>query len=253
MRDGVRLSLASILVAFPVYLFTSRLTGRAVAADPEKRNSGVRRWLTYLTLFNAACMLIGDFIFVLEGVLKGELTARFLSKAAIVAAIGGWMFVHYMGGLRRDESPTPRAGKPSPLARAAGGVVLLVVLLGMWIAGSPATARRQELDQRRVLELSNLSSAIDGEYQGYGHFPPTLDRLMQGRPRAGLAFRDPVTHAPYGYQVLDSVRYELCATFVAPDSVGPYGTSVDPFWRHGAGRTCFTFEVKRATAIRSTN
>jgi hypothetical protein len=253
MRDGVRFSLASILVAFPVYLFTSRLTGRAVAADPDKRNSGVRRWLTYLTLFNAACMLIGDFIFVLEGVLKGELTARFLSKAAIVAAIGCWMFLHYMGGLRRDESPAPKAGGPSPLARAAGVVVVAVVLLGMWIAGSPARARRQELDQRRVLELSNLSSAVDGEYQGYGRFPPTLDQLMRGRPRAGLAFADPVTHVPYEYTVLDSVHYQLCATFEAPDSVGPYGTAVDPFWRHGAGRACFTFEVKRPVAIPSAN
>src|SRR5262245_34043308 len=114
-RDWVRFALASVLVAFPVYLYTSRVIGRAVAADPEKRNSGVRRWLTYLTLFNAACVLIGDFIVVLQGLFKGELTARFVSKAAIVAAIGGWMLAHYMSGLRRDEEPTPRQAGPSQL------------------------------------------------------------------------------------------------------------------------------------------
>ena len=240
-RDWVRFSLASVLVAFPVYLLTARITGRAVAADPEKRNSGVRRWLTYLTLFNAACVLIGDFIFVLQGLLKGELTARFLSKAAIVAAIGGWLFAHYMGGLRRDEAPTPRPGRPSPLARAAGVLVVAVALLGMWLAGSPAKARRQELDQRRVRELSILSSTVDSEYQSYGRLPPTLEQLVRGRPRAGLPLRDPVTHVPYAYTVLDSVRYQLCATFDAPDSIGPYGTTTDPFWRHGAGQACFQF------------
>src|SRR5262249_50558885 len=243
-RDWVRFALASVLVAFPVYLYTSRITGRAVAQDPEKRNSGVRRWLTYLTLFNAACVLIGDFIAVLQGLLKGELTARFLSKAAIVAAIGAWMFMHYMGGLRRDEADAPRAAGPSRLARAAGAAVLLVVLLGMWLAGSPAGARRQALDQRRVMELSALSSYVDAEFEGYGRFPRTLDQLASGRPRAGVALRDPVTHVPYEYQVLDSVHYVLCATFDAPDSVGPYGTQVDPFWRHGAGHTCFTFEAR---------
>jgi hypothetical protein len=244
-RDWVRFALASVLVAFPVYLLTARLTGRAVAVDPEKRNSGVRRWLTYLTLFNAACVLIGDFIFVLQGLFKGELTARFLSKAAIVAAIGGWLFMHYMGGLRRDEAATPRPGGPSQLARVAAGIVVAVALLGMWLAGSPATARRQELDQRRVMELSNIASAVEAEVQGYGRIPPTLEHLVRGRPRAGLPLRDPVTHVPYTYVVLDSVRYQLCATFDAPDSVGPYGTAVDPFWRHGAGHTCFTFEARR--------
>src|SRR5215471_13403101 len=171
------------LVAFPVYLYTSRITGRAVAADPEKRNSGVRRWLTYLTLFNAACVLIGDFIVVLSGLLKGELTARFVSKAAIVAAIGGWMFAHYMGGLRRDESPTPRPGGTPQLARVAGAIVVLVALTGMWLAGSPARARRQELDQRRVRDLNNLSNAVGAEMSSFGRFPPTLGALVHGRPR----------------------------------------------------------------------
>jgi len=244
-RDWVRFALSSVLVAFPVYLFTSRITGRAVAADPEKRNSGVRRWLTYLTLFNAACVLIGDFIMVLAGLFKGELTARFLSKAAIVAAIGGWMLAHYMGGLRRDEAPSPRPGGISQLARLAGAIVVAAMFIGLWLAGSPARARRQELDQRRVMELSNISNAVNLEIQGFGRFPPTLDHLVRGRPGAGLSLNDPVTKVPYTYVVIDSVRYELCATFDAPDSVGPYGTAVDPFWRHGAGHTCFTFEARR--------
>src|SRR5262245_1542549 len=142
-QDWVRFALSCVLVAFPVYLYTSRITGRAVAADPEKRNSGVRRWLTYLTLFNAACVLIGDFIAVLQGLFKGELTARFLTKAGVVAAIGAWLFAHYMGGLRRDEAAAPKPEtRPTSLARAAAGVVLATALLGLWIAGSPAVARK---------------------------------------------------------------------------------------------------------------
>jgi len=244
-RDWVRFALSSVLVAFPVYLYTSRITGRAVAADPEKRNSGVRRWLTYLTLFNAACVLIGDFIVVLSGLLKGELTARFVSKAAIVAAIGGWMFAHYMGGLRRDESPTPRPGGTPQLARVAGAIVVIVALTGMWLAGSPARARRQELDQRRVRDLNNLSNAVGAEMSSFGRFPPTLGALVHGRPRADLSLADPVTHVPYDYAVVDSTHYQLCATFDAPDSIGPYGERVDPFWRHAAGHACFTFESRR--------
>jgi hypothetical protein len=233
-----------------VYLYTSRITGRAVAADPEKRNSGVRRWLTYLTLFNAACVLIGDFIFVLQGLFKGELTARFLAKASVVAAIGGWLFAHYMGGLRRDEDDAPKtAAAPSWLARAAGGVVLATALLGMWIAGSPAGARKQALDQGRVRALFEISNAVNAEHESYGKFPASLQALVRMRARSGLQLHDPVTRMPYTYQVLDSVRYQLCAQFDAPDSVGPYGSAVDPFWRHTAGYVCFTFEAPRARSL----
>jgi hypothetical protein len=244
--EWVRFGLASLLVAFPVYLLTARITGRAVARDPEKRNSGVRRWLTYLTLFNAACVLIGDFIAVLLGLLKGELTARFLSKAAVVAAIAGWLFTHYMGGLRRDEEDSPRPAAPPWLARAAAAGVVLVIGVGFWFAGSPAGARRGLLDQRRVQELAQLSELIIQHEQMFQVLPPGLDQLANlpgsGGPRP---LRDPVSHESYGYQVLDSLSFELCARFDAPDSAGPYVGTPDAFWRHGAGRACFTFRVPR--------
>jgi len=245
MREWVRFGVASLLVAFPVYLLTARITGRSVAEDPEKRNSGVRRWLTYLTLFNAACVLIGDFIAVLLGLLKGELTARFLSKAAIVAAIAGWLFTHYMGGLRRDEADAPRTPGPNRLARAAGLAVVLVTVTGMWLAGAPSGVRKQLLDQRRLRELIELSQAIDAHHRERGSLPNDLDALYQRRPERSLPLTDPETHDRYDYTVLDSVRYELCATFDAADSLGPHDSRVNPFWRHGPGRSCFTFEVAR--------
>ena len=244
-REWVRFGVASLLVAFPVYLFTARLTGRAVARDPEKRNSGVRRWLTYLTLFNAACVLIGDFIAVLLGLLKGELTGRFLSKAAIVAAIAGWLFTHYMGGLRRDEEEAPRVTSPSWLARVAGVVVAIVAVIGLWLSGSPAVARKQLLDQRRLREIELLHNAVDDHYLARGRLPESLEAMLQNRPWPGATLYDPATKEPYGYQPLDSVRYELCATFDAPDSVPPYGNAADVFWRHSAGRWCFKFETDR--------
>ena len=245
LSDSMRFSVASLLVAYPVFLITARLTGRAVARDPEKRNSGVRRWLTYLTLFNAACVLIADFIYVLLGLFKGELTVRFVSKAGIVAVIAGWLFTHYLGGLRRDEEDAPRLPVPSQLARAAAGVVVLATMLGLWLAGSPAKARRSRLDQLRLNQVYQISQAIEDHHRMRGELPQALAVLSRTQPRPGLVFDDPVTHEFYGYRTLDSLRYELCATFDTPDSVGPYGGAIDPFWRHGAGRRCFTFEVRK--------
>jgi len=243
-RESVRFAVSTLLVAFPVYLFTARLTGRAVARDPEKRNSSVRRWLTYLTLFNAACMLIGDFIVVVQGALKGELTARFASKAAVVAVIGGWLFAHYMGGLKRDEEDQPRRPGPSWLARSAGIAVVLVAVLGLTMAGAPAHARRQVMDQRRLYDLQTLSG-VAIEFHGTNRrLPRDLDELTSWRPQVTTVHvTDPASRRRYEYVLRDSLAFDLCATFDGADSTGPYGDQVQPFWRHGAGRACFTFRV----------
>ena len=101
--DSMRWSVASLVIAFPVFLYMSRLVGRALAKDPVKRLSPIRRWLTYLTLFIAAGCLIGDLIALVNQLLGGELAVRFLLKVLVVGAIAGTVFGYYLRDLRREE------------------------------------------------------------------------------------------------------------------------------------------------------
>jgi hypothetical protein len=103
LRNSIRWSVSSLIVAFPVFLYLSWLTAREVSRDPNKRSSKVRRWLTYFTLFVAACALIGDVTTLVYNLLGGELTVRFLLKVATVAAIAGTAFIYYLRDLRHDE------------------------------------------------------------------------------------------------------------------------------------------------------
>jgi hypothetical protein len=103
-RDSVRWSIASLLVAFPIFAALSVSTQGAIARDPARRASRVRKWLTYLTLFLGAAILIGDVIGLLNAVLKGEVATRFLLKVLVVAAIAGTAFGYYLTELRRDEA-----------------------------------------------------------------------------------------------------------------------------------------------------
>jgi hypothetical protein len=103
VRGRIRWSVASLVVSAPVFLYLSWLTGREIGRDPGKRASKVRRWLTYLTLFVAACALIGDVTTLVYNVLGGELTVRFLAKVATVALIAGTAFTYYLRDLRQDE------------------------------------------------------------------------------------------------------------------------------------------------------
>jgi hypothetical protein len=103
VRQGMRWSVSSLIVAFPLFLYLSWTTDREVARDPMKRASKVRRWLTYLTLFVSACALIGDVTTLVYNALGGELTMRFVLKVATVALIAGTAFVYYLRDLRQDE------------------------------------------------------------------------------------------------------------------------------------------------------
>jgi hypothetical protein len=101
--SSMRFSVASLLVAFPVFLFVARLLGRELARNPVKRLSAVRRWLTYITLFLAAGIVIGDLIAAVYNVLGGELTLRFALKVLVVGAIAGTVFAYYLVDLRHEE------------------------------------------------------------------------------------------------------------------------------------------------------
>lgn len=104
----VRFAIAALVVAFPLYLFLSVRTSREVAADPGRRTSAVRRWLVYLTLTAAAFIVVGDLIALIYGLLSGELTLRFLLKAAIVGAIAGGAFGYYLWSVKSDDAALAR-------------------------------------------------------------------------------------------------------------------------------------------------
>lgn len=100
---SMRWSVASLAIAFPVFLLVARYLGNDLARSPVKRLSPVRRWLTYLTLFVAATVLIGDLITLVYNLLGGDLTMRFVLKVLVVGLMAGTIFGYYLHDLRREE------------------------------------------------------------------------------------------------------------------------------------------------------
>ena len=104
--QSIRTATASLIITFPLFLFISRLLAKAMRRDPEKRSSKIRKWLTYLTLFIAAGVIIGDLITLVSNLLSGELSARFMLKVLTVLLIAGSIFGYYLWDLRQDEEET---------------------------------------------------------------------------------------------------------------------------------------------------
>jgi hypothetical protein len=99
----IRSSTAALVITFPVFLFMTSILQQAITRDPDKRSSKVRKWLTYITLFLASGIIIGDLITLVTYLLGGELTLRFILKVIIVLAIAGSIFGFYLWNLRGEE------------------------------------------------------------------------------------------------------------------------------------------------------
>jgi hypothetical protein len=237
-------SIASILVAFPIYLFVMRLIIRDVRLDPEKLESGVRKWLTYIALLIATAVMVGDLVTVLAFYLQGEFTSRFLAKAATVLVISGAVLWYYMGELKRPAF-TARSSMDFRDAGATGGAslaIMISVVLGFLSLGGPSNQRLVQADNKRVENLVTLAYQVNGKWNSSNH---TLPESTEGLPASSVT--DPLTHQPYEYRIKGTNQYELCATFDR-DNRKDRLAGQNTVWNHPQGPYCFTLDPSQSPA-----
>jgi hypothetical protein len=245
-HDSIRFAIATLCVVFPVYLWGSRFLNRDMAANPEKREARVRRWMIYLTLFLAGLIIVCDLVSLIYKFLGGDLTARFVLKVASILIVAGVIFRYYLLELHRDpseSSPVMRA-----IALAATTIVAALVIIGFVVAGSPGRSRLERFDGQRVTDLGRLQGEIVAYRGKKQQLPASLDQLNDAI--SGFTSpRDPATNSPYEYRVTGPLSFELCANFSLareseeqPTWQPPYGIA-NSNWKHGAGHVCFARSI----------
>lgn len=237
----IRFSIASLVVLFPLFVLLMRLVHNEIRRIPEKRELWVRRWMVFITLFVAGATIAGDLIAVIYTFLEGDLTTRFLLKALTILVVLGGGFWYYLEELKGTWETK------EGLSKLIGGVVALVVLVsvvsGFFIIGSPAEARLEKIDIQRTTDLQNIQWQVVNFWQLKQTIPESLNELND--PISGFVVPvDPDTGASYTYERTSSASFKLCATFsTASDATSltmprdPY--MVDQNWTHGIGEVCF--------------
>jgi hypothetical protein len=234
---AITMSLAKIIVAFPFYLLISRTVVRDTRAHPEKLDSSIRKWLTYLALVIAAAIFMGDLIAALDYLLRGELTLRFIGKWFTVGALSGGVFYYYFGGLRKTDAATQRPSRDKLMALLSSAVVAVMLVLGFSQLGTPSGQRELRADSQRVSHLYRLSTFIGNYWSTHAsQLPSGLDQLT------AVTLADPITRAPYGYHPRQGSKYELCATFARSSDRSASNSGPNP-WTHLAGHQCFTLDA----------
>lgn len=249
--ETIRQSLATLIVIFPVYIWVTRFLKKDIQENPEKRELKIRKWLLYLTVFVAALVLIGDLVALINTYLNGEITMRFILKVLTIMFIAGSVFSHYYFELR-ELKVKPKKGLDgmSIYSWVVIAVIVIAIVSGFFIAGSPQNQRVIRFDERRIQDLSLLQSHIINYWQKKNELPQNLDQVANDI--LGIIIpKDPKTGALYEYAKLTNLKFELCAIFETSSSVQnasrskivpalyPYPGGEIQTWQHKAERTCF--------------
>ncbi len=247
--SGVSYEMAALIVLTPVFLILMRLIRRDIARDPSRNEIWVRRWALFLTLFFAGASMVVDLIVLLNTFLQGEdLTTAFLLKVLTVLLVAGLGFMHFLADLWGYWDKEKARAKM--VNWGVGALVLVTIVAGFFIIGTPQQIRAEKQDALRLSDLQNLQWQVVNYWQQKEKLPVNLSELND--PISGpMISADPETGASYEYKATGAMSFEICATFnkeggTANRSIGKPmtdptmgGSPIADNWEHGAGRQCF--------------
>jgi len=245
---SIRFAMASLIVLVPVTILLMRFIRSDIARESIKSELWVRRWALVLTVFVAAAAVVGDLITLINYFLGGDLTTRFVLKVIVLLLVAGAVFLHFLADLRGYWSANSSRAKTVGIA--AGVVVLVAIVSGFFILGSPTEMRFVRFDNQKVSDLQNIQWQIVNYWQQKEKLPMSLEEAKD--PLGGYVFPvDPQSGEPYTYEVTGRLSFKLCATFNKEGVGDPYmarpivaapatdkGLEGDT-WQHGAGEMCF--------------
>lgn len=247
--DTMRWSISSIIVAFPAYILSSRYLFKEYKVEPEKKNLRVKNWLEYLTLFGTAVIILIDIMTLVYYFLGGEISIRFILKVLTVIFIAGLIFTYYLL-IVRDKLGVKKGLAITIIFWISTVAIVASIISGYLSVGSPATARSQQFDQRRIENLSTIQYEIINYWTRTRKLPTSIEEMANINQTSYPT--DPETGIPYEYITTGPLKFELCATFnndkqkIDTGVTKPYpaeigGNIYDQYY--SAGRTCFPYTI----------
>ena len=214
-HDGqLKFAISALLIAAPIFYLVSRLIARGLKKEDLPITSGVRRWLTYFILFVSSMIILGVFISVINNFLSGELTSRFILKAATIFIISGLVFSYYFYDIKRTD--LVKSDKVVKIFFFASLALVLAAFIAAWFfVESPKEARDRRLDQIVINNMSSLESAVNSYYERNDTLPADLT-VLENDLNIYLdkqALIDPETKEPIEYKIIDEDSFAFCATF----------------------------------------
>lgn len=263
----INYAVAVILVAFPIYFFSARFWLSVFRKDPDKKEDGLTKFVTYLVLIFSIIVLAGDLVTIIYNFLQGELSARFFLKALTILITACFVFGFYFFERKRVQY---KKDVPSVVFYAFGIIFVTSIVISMiaafFVTGSPSTQRKRAFDDIRSENLKDIAYCIKNNYEAttlknsinvFDDF--TMDEIMKNSC-SNLETSDPVTKEKYEIKFLkdDGLKdgkvnmiFQTCANFdlstLSNDEIKKENSSISnniDYLKHSAGKYCFKNKIE---------
>ncbi len=214
VSSQMRFAISALFISAPIFYYVSSLINKGLHKGELEKDSAIRRWLTYFIILVSSLIILGSFVGVINNFLSGELTSRFILKAASVLLISGVAFSFYFYDVKREN---PEKSSKTVKFFFFGTLVLAVaIFVSAWFfVESPKMARARRVDEALVQNMYNLENAVNNYYERNKKLPNDIEELKSyhyAYQNLGNMF-DPETKEPIVYQKDGDKEFKMCATF----------------------------------------
>lgn len=251
-NSAIHYAIASLIIAFPLYFLLLQYWLK-IFDSPNIMESKISKWLTYLVLLIAAGTIVGDFIVVIYNFLEGGLTARLFLKVLTVFILAGLVFGFYFFERKRVQyqKEVNRIIFLSFLF-SASTLVVIGIIFGFLVSGSPGEARLMKGDQEKIQNLIQIAQGVNSFSQSKYRLPTNLAELKND-----VSYKRYLGNVPeeklgdYEYNIVSETTYELCSTFNIStlddkkynNEPNYYNYGDDKWTKHAKGRDCKKYTV----------
>lgn len=127
---------------------------------------------------------------------------------------------------------------------ALGIFVLVLIVTGVVIAGSPISQKDVQLDNIRIQVFNDIKYQTENYYKANRKLPSSLIEIKS------LNIKDPETKNDYEYKTQPPYGYQLCTTFSTDNSeiidrsgYANYDSDSASYKKHKKGYDCMTFKI----------
>ncbi len=245
---ALKFAISAIIISAPIYYVMVAQINKNLFKGFLGKDSGVRKWLTYLILFISSLVMTGWLIATIYSFLDGELTTKFILKALTAIIISAIIFTYYFYDIKRENV----VGVKDNIIRIYfyGSLVLVIAILisAFVFVESPTQTRNIKHDNNIIEKFSKIDNAINSHYNQKEKLPDNLDILISGLTYLRTEdLEDSATKKKFDYKIVDDKTYELCATFLMSSSDAEaqgLHRYYNKTWEYDKGYQCLEQEVR---------
>jgi len=246
-----KFAISALLVSIPIFYVVSYLIQKSLLKGELKKDSGVRRWLTYLILFVSFLIFFGWLIYFVNSFLNGEISVKFILKTITVLAIAASVFGFYLYDIRREAVENIKDKFLKIFFITSLIVVVAVFIASFFTVESPAVARDRKLDDAVINNFYLINQCADSYNSQMQKLPADFAVMQANCPYITAdILKDGQTGAAFNYSITGTTTYQICANFRTsnigqannPAGVYPVGAGVNSTL-HNAGQQCLNWQV----------